>query len=811
MKILSDNVPRGRGAANNSASVKRSGHESLLIVRSLGIALALVGVSPTLLYAQDTAPNPSPSAASASPADNTDQLQEVVVTAERRAVDVQNTAISMDVISGDQLVAQHVENINDLQNATPDFVVNSYGLSSYLNIRGIGESTLSPAITPGVAVFRDGLYQPESQGLQYPFYDVADTEVLRGPQGTFVGMSAAAGSLQINSQEPNFRGVNGYVEGTLGNYSDTRVDGAVNLPVNETLALRLAVNAEMQGSFYKNYGSILTPSPSVPLTDPGKVDNRNARLSLLWKPTENLQALLRLELNYLNNDGPPGSPNQQTFQVAAGQPCPAPADPAGGPCHSPYYAYAPHTPFSLNYGGLYTEDQQYNNKYSLELRYTLPGGVILRSLSGLQTNNILDTENASESSITPAQALIAGIQGAAGALYDNTKSNDYFSEEVNLISPNGPLNWVVGASVFYRRTPLYLVLNYVAPPIGVFPISIDDITYQRAEGIFGQVNWQFTDTLELQAGARANYDDNATRDFLTAANNVRFSDSVPTAKVGINWKPAPGQFIYAFFARGYTAGGAAQGYTFQPEHINDYELGWKSDMFDRRLQTSIGGYWMAYQNMQESIFNPANGQTPIVNVSTATIKGLEASVQGRLGGLGGSVNLAYNVTSLGDFVNYPTYLLPSVPAGASAPLQCPAGVTPPYPTLGPGGCLNYAAIAQNVSGDQNLYSPKITLDASLFYDFPLGSATMEPRVTYSHTDSQYSNLAEHYSNGQTIGYYLLPTRNLWNASLTYTVGPWLVELYGTNLSNEIYVTGTSGPSVYYGNPRQYGLRFNRSF
>jgi iron complex outermembrane receptor protein len=125
--------------------------------------------------------------------------------------------------------------------------------------------------------------------------------------------------------------------------------------------------------------------------------------------------------------------------------------------------------------------------------------------------------------------------------------------------------------------------------------------------------------------------------------------------------------------------------------------------------------------------------------------------------------------------------------------------------------LDYAAIAQNVSGDENLFSPKITLDASLFYDIPLGSATLEPRITYSHTDSQYSNLAEHYSNGQPISYYLLPARNLWNGSLTFTTGPWLLQVYGTNLNNDIYVSGTSGPSVYYGNPRQYGLRFNRSF
>src|SRR6185437_9426336 len=141
----------------------------------------------------------------------TDTLQEVVVTAERRAENVQTTPISVVAISGNDLRAASVNSINDLRSVAPDVTIQSGGSSSTINIRGIGIEPVGLA-EAGVAVVRDGIPNvTDGNGTDMPFYDMADIEVLRGPQGTFSGDNSTGGAIIINSQNPNFRGTNGYV------------------------------------------------------------------------------------------------------------------------------------------------------------------------------------------------------------------------------------------------------------------------------------------------------------------------------------------------------------------------------------------------------------------------------------------------------------------------------------------------------------------------------------------------------------------------------------------------------------------------
>ena len=292
----------------------RHGAQALAILASCGIAHGAL--------AQQA------SAAPAATASN-EGLEEVVVTAERRAEDVQTTAIALTALSGTDLAQTHQEGIADLQTSTPALSVNTAGQYYSINIRGIGNAAVNPAITPGISVIRDGLFQAETIMLSEPFYDIRDVEVLRGPQGTFVGQSSTGGAVLINSADPNFNGVNGFIEALQGDYSDTKWTGAVNLPVSDTFAARIAFNVEHRSSFYKDLGTDKTLTTGSPLTDPGHLDDRNIRISLLWKPTESFQALLKVENNHHDTGGTVGQPNQNTY-----------TDPnTGNQVHSPYYAY----------------------------------------------------------------------------------------------------------------------------------------------------------------------------------------------------------------------------------------------------------------------------------------------------------------------------------------------------------------------------------------------------------------------------------------------------------------------------------------
>lgn len=787
------------------------------------------------------AAGPAPAAAG----NDADILQEVVVTAERRSADIQTTPISLSAVSGSQLLEQQINSVQALQTAVPNFTVNDQGgeFESY-NIRGVGNTAITPSITTGVAVFRDGLLLSETIGQNEPLYDIRDVEVLRGPQGTFVGASSTGGAVQINSQDPNFNGLNGYAESQFGNYTEHKVDGAVNLPLSDTFAARLAFNWEQRNSFYRDIGAQQT-SGSEPIIDPAHFDAQDFRLGLLWKPNESFQALLKVEYNLIDQGGDGGSPAQTTYQTlfnngGPGNPlctagpgagagilsCPAP----GTTTYSPYYAYSTHVPYLLNYvttNYVYTDLQ---NRYGLELRYTLPDGIVVRSLTGYQHFDVHNIGNQGRSAAN------------AGDTYQEIGPDDnYYSEEINLISPTtGRLNWIAGAFWYYRNTPVLNTIYNVGPPYAAYqtPATVVYVPYasvQRVAAVFGQINWHFTDTLELQIGARENWDylynyneppgpgqppsgvyfypaTPASQPLaVIGATEAPYKDSVPTGKVGLNWTPFPGQYLYAFWARGYKAGGvvvsnAPSPATFQPEHVNDYEVGWKGTFLDGHVQTQLGGYWMNYQDMQYPLFdiNTAAGLN-VENLAPSTIKGIEFSMQSRVGGLGVSLGFAYNKSALGAVKALPDYRLPP---GFNTPfpsVQCGSpSQTPNAP------CFNYLPYEETVSGEQNPFSPKVTANVSVDYSIPLAGGVLDPRVSYSYTDQQWVSIF------QDSPFNLLGARHLLGANLDYVAGPWTVDLYGTNLTNLTYISGTNGSGsgsgdVYYGAPRQFGLRVMRTF
>jgi len=729
---------------------------------------------------------------------NASGLEEIIVTAERRSADAQTTAIAMTALSGQDLAQSQEYGIADLQQASPAFSVNTAGQYYSINIRGIGNAAVNPAITPGIAVIRDGLFQAETIELSEPFYDIADTEVLRGPQGTFVGQSSTGGAVLINSQNPTFDGVNGYVDGLVGDYSDTKLTGAVNLPISDTLAARVAFNVEHRSSFYKDLGTDKTVISGAPLTDPGHLDDRNVRIGLLWKPNEQFQALLKFENNRHDTGGTTGQPIQNTY-----------TDPTTGlQDHSPYYAYSTHIPYVLNFDQTDVNSTEANQHYGLELKYTFMNGITLRTLTGFQHDDIREINDGDGSSVS--------------ALYDYHvigPDNNYETQEIDLISPaTGKLTWITGASWFYRNTPVnddaYLSNGTGGPPFPATAFEQQQLAInaaQRTMGIFGQISYQILDPLQLQIGARENFDNNFNNGQIAIFDipgappslvvNVplggHFHDSVPTWKVDLNYTPLPGQFFYAFVARGYKSGGVNAGspINFDPEHVTDYELGWKGKLLGGHIETQVGGYYNSYQDLQQPITLQATGGGGVTNVGQSTIKGIEASMQAHVGGLNASLGFDYNDTALGPVALIATYRLPGG-SGNNIP-QCVGANTV--------ACFNYNPYIVNLDGGANPFSPKVTLDAELDYGIPVGNATLRPRATYSHVDKQYASLF------QTDNYFLMDTRNLYGASLSYEAGPWNVQAFGTNLTNQTYVSAYNGNFEYYGNPRQYGLQINRKF
>jgi iron complex outermembrane recepter protein len=188
-----------------------------------------------------------------------------------------------------------------------------------------------------------------------------------------------------------------------------------------------------------------------------------------------------------------------------------------------------------------------------------------------------------------------------------------------------------------------------------------------------------------------------------------------------------------------------------------------------------------------------------VNLPYSSINGIEASMQSRVGHLGFNLSADYNRSKLGSATTARTYAFPS---DYGITNQCGPGQTP---NAGNTNCTNYAPYLVTLSGESLPFSPLFQGNATLKYDFPVGATmTLEPRITYSYTDKQYAALFQ-------IPYYEEPAHGLMNAYLDWVAGPWTTTVFATNVTNKLYVTSLTATNEYFGNPRQIGLQFSRSY
>src|SRR4051812_5627838 len=226
-------------------------------------------------------------AAHAQEAASSSALEEVVVTAERREVNLQDVPASATVMTANTLAAQGIDNVIDLQQAAPSVSINTYNRSTFINIRGVGIAQSAPTSNPGVAYYIDGMFIPHEQFIAQSFYDIDTIEVLRGPQGTLTGQNSTGGAIYVRTPAPDFSKLSGYVDQTAANYDWQRTVAAVNVPLGEKLAIRVAGAFDERGSYTDNIG----PSAS----DPGSGRDTGARAALLYQPTDGMTFNLRYE------------------------------------------------------------------------------------------------------------------------------------------------------------------------------------------------------------------------------------------------------------------------------------------------------------------------------------------------------------------------------------------------------------------------------------------------------------------------------------------------------------------------------------
>src|SRR6188474_2329404 len=226
--------------------------------------------------------------------------EEVTVTSLKRESALQTTPIAATVLTGEDTANAGVTVVDQLQFITPSAVVNNFGQGIDFNILGIGKAEHNSQTTTGVITYRDGVATFPGYYTAEPYYDIARVEILRGPQGTFVGENATGGAVFVSSNDPVINGGHtGYIMAGMGSYNGLGLQGAVNIPVGDRFAMRAAINLDQRDSFYDITG---------PYTGDGGVARGSARLGMLWEPSDDLSVSLKMDYNYLDLSGYPADP-----------------------------------------------------------------------------------------------------------------------------------------------------------------------------------------------------------------------------------------------------------------------------------------------------------------------------------------------------------------------------------------------------------------------------------------------------------------------------------------------------------------------
>ena len=181
-------------------------------------------------------------------------LEEIVVTATKRATSLQDTPVTVNAFSSSTIQDAGINSASDLANATPSLSVNTNTspFTTRLTIRGIGTAQTDPALEPSVGMFVDGVYVGRSGLGMSDLTDIERIEVLQGPQGTLYGKNTNAGAISITTKKPNMEEIEGYINTSIGSRNLQNVTVAASGPITDNLGYRLSGNMNKQDGYLEN-------------------------------------------------------------------------------------------------------------------------------------------------------------------------------------------------------------------------------------------------------------------------------------------------------------------------------------------------------------------------------------------------------------------------------------------------------------------------------------------------------------------------------------------------------------------------------
>ncbi|WP_390615015.1 TonB-dependent receptor domain-containing protein [Maricurvus nonylphenolicus] len=694
--------------------------------------------------------------------DDSNIIEEITVTSEKRETLLQSTPIAITAVTPDVVEITQVEDIRDLQMLAPSITFNNAPAGTQVYIRGVGQDDVNVGQNPGVAIYVDGVYHGHGFTNTAAFQDADRFEVLRGPQGTLYGRNSTGGNINITRKKPTFEAT-AKLTGSIGNYGAKQcsISGSTGI-VDDVLAVR---------GFYLYKGRDGYAKNLVNGDDVDAEDLNSTAVSLLYTPSDDLEVILRGD--YQKSDTH-NRPRTWLEDVPGVLPPGVPGPLASG----------------ARSGGRKTRDVYGDITTTQLLELWGVSGSLSWNYNDLVLSSVVSYRNSRRDSLSDSDGTDLPL-----LTIDLEESAEEYSVEVNLVGNalDERLDWIVGVNYYSDDASLYAVAPVVSDAFGSLTALRQYSDELESMGLFAQANYHLTDRLRVTAGARYSKDErDAVLTGINTIGNARVSLcensgisetwETPTFKLGFDYDLTEDAMLYGAVSSGFKAGGinaTVCNDTYDEEAILAYELGFKSAYLDHRMTLNGAFYFYDYTDMQ--IRTWFAGQANFDNAGESRIYGAEF-----------------------EFVAKP-----------SKGFQVAAGLSiqnAEFTDAMIGDNLILGDPDVDVSGNALLRAPDLKAQLVLQQSFELKSGgSIHARYDVLYTSEYYGDAFERDIT-RIDSNTLQDFRLTWRDGL---VNGWMVQLYVKNLTDEEYLewilpSDIGGVIGMYAPPRTLGLRVSYS-
>ncbi|NQX87336.1 MAG: TonB-dependent receptor [Halioglobus sp.] len=729
-------------------------------------------------------------------------LEEVIVTAEKRAESIQDVPISIVAFSNNQLEQLGITDIKGLAAKVPNVFINEFTgspTSIRLFIRGVGQNDVQVTQDPSVALYMDGVYIGSSVGTAFESADTERIEVLRGPQGTLYGRNATGGAINIVTRQADPERLDLRQTVQFGNLGLFRSTSILNVPVTETIAFKLAYTDYGRDGITDNKGN----------GDDFGIEDRNTFIGdFHWTVGARGELNHKYERAKIKDSGR----LSQALGFDRSQPLAntivfenQSIDPDGNPVEA--------TDNFLDEATSFDYQEKGDNKieaHTLNFAWDISDALTFKSITGYRDLNAF-----TQFAQSPTASLFGALSITNGLTYTDFNQ---FTQEFQLLGETDSLVWVAGLFYYEDDAEEDISKGNSAGTELLPPGSIVDLTTTKntSLALYGQATWTpaaLDDRWHFTLGARYS-DDNrkATRDNNRVSYQLGMDTGVPPFKakydkgfgkfnpsVTVDYDLDDFSNAYAKVVSAYKSGGTSQRSTsrinfeegFDEEDLVSYEIGYKGDLMEGRLRLNAALFYMEYDDYQQSVPTGSNaGERDFVNIEDADIKGLELDVTAAITDkITGILNYGYLNTGFG----------PS---------------TIRYLALDPASSSGVSTVSEELTEALAL-APKHSATMSLDYTHAIALGVFNANVNV-----QYQGRA---NSGVTVPTGYLDDRTLVGANLTLSelslgekFGQLRVMLWGRNLLDQAYYVGNirqlqfdqlgfSFGVATFGDPRTYGI------